>query len=494
MKKIKNLVLLITLLLSAMHLYANPGIRVYFAHNTFWAPNDDPYLETYLQFDASSLRFVPVNINEYKATVEILLVFNHNDQIIEFRKYELNSPAVTDTLQTDFSFLDQQRFLLPAGSYQLDITLNDINSDSQKLNHTEIIDIEANDNFIFLSSIQLAERIEPAQEPGMLTKSGYNIYPYVDFFYPESLNAILFYTEVYNVAKALGENEGFLITSSVESFETRRVLSDYTRFKRENAKQVNVLLNTKDISSLPTGNYFLVVDVRNRNNEILASNRVFFQRSNPGVRPNMAAFQNMDVHNTFAEHIVNRDSLSYFLKALAPISSYTDREFVYNLANTGDIRKMQQYFYHFWLQRDPLNPAEAWKNYYIELCRADANFRTMVRRGYATDRGRIYLQYGPPNSINKDYDDPAAYPYEIWHYYSINGQSNKRFVFYSRDIATNDFNLIHSDMRGEIYNPRWKTVVVSRKEYWQVDYDEDQRRPWDRTWGSRIHDYYAEPR
>lgn len=468
--------------------------RAYFAYNTFLSPDNGPYIETYFQLDASSLKFIENSEGDFQATVEILLIFKQNEVIKDFSKYELKSPAIDDTTQNAFSFIDQQRFLLPDGDYMLEILLSDINRENSTLDHIENINVDFSNQEITISSIQLADRIEVADQTSPLTKSGYDIYPYVDSFYPSDNNTLLFYTEIYNAASHLGNDEGFLIVSSIEAFETRQILPDYNRFKRDKARPVNALLNSFDITSLPSGNFFLVVKVVNRNNETLASNRVFFQRSNPQLQLSSSDFQHVDISNSFAEHIVDPDSLSYFVRALGPISSYIESEFAYNLAATGNIGNMQKYFYNFWLQRDPAQPAEAWKNYYIEMCRADANFRTQVKRGYATDRGRVYLQYGTPNSINKSYDEPAAYPYEIWHYYSINGQRNRRFVFYTHDITTNDFDLIHSDMIGEIYNPRWMTVVNSRRDAWELDFDSDPSRPWNRTWGSRIHDYYHEPR
>jgi GWxTD domain-containing protein len=483
--------LLLALIVSNTMLSENP--RVYFAYSTFLSPKDGPFIETYLQVDASSLNFVGTGNDEFQATLEVLLILKQDGQIRDFKKYELKSPPIKEPSENGFSFIDQQRFLLPRGEYELEISLADLNKDLKPISHSEYIAVDIDPTQLSLSSVQLAERIEQTEVPGPLTKSGYNIYPYIDFFYPSHINSISFYSEVYNASDALGEGEAFLIVSSIETFETRRVLSDFNRFKRETAKPVNVTLNSFDISKLPSGNYFLVVSVKDRQNETLASNRVFFQRSNPSLELKPEDFEHVELTNTFAEQIVDIDSLSYFIKALSPISDYSDRQFAFNLASSGNLRNMQRYFYNFWLQRDPSNPQEAWKHYYIELCRADANFKTMVHRGYETDRGRVYLQYGPPNSINSSYDEPASYPYEIWHYYVINGQRNKRFVFYTHDITTNNFELLHSEMIGELSNPRWMSRINSRNEGWGVDYEETVS-PRNRVWGSKMEDYYREPR
>lgn len=86
-------------------------------------------------------------------------------------------------------------------------------------------------------------------------------------------------------------------------------------------------------------------------------------------------------------------------------------------------------------------------------------FSTSIRKGYNTDRGRVYLQYGPPDNRTQMPHEPSAYPYEIWQYYKVKGQSNRRFIFYNPDLVTNDFKLIHSDALGEIMNDQWQLLT-----------------------------------
>ena len=42
------------------------------------------------------------------------------------------------------------------------------------------------------------------------------------------------------------------------------------------------------------------------------------------------------------------------------------------------------------------------------------------------------------------------------------GFGDRKFVFYTRDIATNDFQLIHSNAVGELTFYRWQTVIYQR--------------------------------
>ncbi len=51
----------------------------------------------------------------------------------------------------------------------------------------------------------------------------------------------------------------------------------------------------------------------------------------------------------------------------------------------------------------------------------------MMREGWRTDRGRIYIQFGEPDEID-DYPLAAnSQPYQVWHYYRRG--SYRKFVF-----------------------------------------------------------------
>jgi hypothetical protein len=125
-------------------------------------------------------------------------------------------------------------------------------------------------------------------------------------------------------------------------------------------------------------------------------------------------------------------------------------------------------------------------------------------RGYMTERGRVYLQYGPPDQRVLMYNEPSSYPYEIWQYYTIRGnttnpgtsnqpnnttQSNKRFVFANFDLVTNNFVLLHSDARGEVRDDRWQTRLVKRDSQYR-DLDKNRTDP---QYGGHSNDIFINP-
>ena len=257
--------------------------------------------------------------------------------------------------------------------------------------------------------------------------------------------------------------------------------------------QANPLLNSIDIKGLPSGNYYLVVEMRDRSNTVICSNSVFFQRSNPGVGYEMNDLSGVNIANTFASKIENIDTLRRYIRYLEPVSTETERNYALSLVRSNDLTTMQQYLYNFWATRSPLNPRDAFNEYLGAVRRVNMSFTTTSTPGFRTDRGYVFLKYGEPDQIVDSPNEPGAYPYQIWHYYTIANQRNKKFVFMSKDDSTNDYQLIHSDVIGELANYRWKLEVYSR--IYGEHYDEGvDQTDYEEGWGKHAGDIYDNPR
>jgi GWxTD domain-containing protein len=189
------------------------------------------------------------------------------------------------------------------------------------------------------------------------------------------------------------------------------------------------------------------------------------------------------------EQLTNIDSLREFVSSTYPISSALEKNFLKGNLKTASLQVLQQYFLGFWQRRNPSDPRQAWENYRYQVEVAQHNFGTPVKKGYQTDRGRVFLQYGAPNVRVERNNEPSNYPYEIWQYYSLGNQTNRKFVFYSPDLVTSDFYLLHSDALGEFNNPRWQVDLRSRI-YQTIDLSDTQVI---NAWGDMQEDYWTMP-
>ena len=485
----KRFFLLFAMLMVFSGLQAEKTLQAYLSYTSFNVPGGDPYVETYLSVAGNSINYQQISEGKFQGVIEVVMLFKQEDEIVNYDKYDLKSPVISDTTQLNFDILDQHRYTLKNGSYDFEIWLSDKHSEKKPFIHSEPLTIKFPEKKIAVSGIQLLASYEPSMEQNIFTKSGYDLKPYVSNFIPDNMDRIMFYAEIYNTDQALESNK-YLLDYYIESFETARKLVKYETIKRQDAADVTPILSTIDIANLPSGNYKLVIEARDKDNQLIAFNKLFFQRSNPDVQFDVSEIMAVNVQNTFVEDIDNLDTLKEYIRSLAPISSEIEKQFAQRQFGKNDLTTMQQYFLNFWLARDNLNPARAWMDYKKQVEIVNEAYGTQVRKGYDTDRGRVYLKYGPPNIITESYNEPHAYPYEIWHYYTLSEhQRDKKFVFMAHDMVTNNFELIHSNALGELSNYKWQ-ILLHRRNLGTGDVDERGNID---AWGNKAGEYYNEP-
>jgi len=487
MKKIFPFLLLLLVTLSTSELQAK-NLWAFLTWSTFNSP-EGPYIETYLSVAGNSVAYIKKDNGKFQATVNILMTFKQDKEIKAFKKYELYSSEVDDTTNNNLYFVDQQRIAIPNGTYDFEIQLSDKNKTAPAVPYSQALAIDFPKEKPSISGIELVKSYTKAAATSELTKSGYDLVPYTYTFYPEIESKMTFYAELYNMDKA-GQDDKFLLSYYIESFESNMKLGQYARVKKEAVKGVNVLLAEFSIENLASGNYNLVIEARDQKNEIITSKKIFFQRMNPKAQVSMEDVKTTEIVNTFAEQITNRDTLKEFISCTYPVATGLEKAFMRESLKKADIKTMQQFFYSYWYQRDPKNPEKAWQFYKVQVHKVQVNFGTPVKKGYQTDRGRVYLEYGPPNTRSTHYSEPSNYPYEIWQYYTMNNnQRNRKFIFFSPDMVTSDFFLLHSDATGEINNPRWK-VDLRNRIYSTSNLQDTQVIE---SWGNMQQDYWDLP-
>jgi len=487
MKTSRTFLILLLFIAGFTHQTSAKKLQTYVSYVTFCSPTDGPYIETYLAFAGNSIQFVKNDKNKYLSNIEITMIFSQNNTVKAFDKYFVKIPDQEDTLNVK-NFIDQHRFALPNGSYAIEIQITDKNSSNKSIKGKDSLTINFPSDKIMISGIQPVETYKPTVTPSVFSKSGYDLTPMVINFYPKTVNKISYYTEIYNTEKLLGANEKFITKCYIETFESKNELQEFELIKRETTKPVNVILQELPIDKLPSGNYNLVVEIRDKENKIISVNKMFFQRSNPDI-VSQINYETLVLNNSFVEKIINRDTLIDYIRCLYPISTEIEKNLAQSLIKQNDVSidKLQKYFLKFWMDRNYTNPEQAWNTYHFEVIRVNSYFSTGINKGYLTDRGRVYLQYGPPNSIIQAPFDAGYYPYEIWHYYQLGNQTNKKFVFYTRDEASNNYELINSDAIGEISDYSWMYKVLRSN---QDNYNPDIPFQEDGIYGGKLIDNF----
>ncbi len=427
----------------------------------FYAPGTGNYLEFYCSIDPTLFTIDRVKDSGLYCKIGELIIVRQGEKIIDFRKKIIRSAYFTDS--TAFPFTISERFVLEPGKYVIEFESNDVLSNAAKPLKTELlIEIKNRSNKTVFSQIETVEKISSTITHPSLAKSGYEIHPFVSTFYPDYYEKLAYYSELYFSEKDVSNNERFVLTQYLTNFETGDKIEGYAKLSKINATAVYPVINTMDIKNLPTGNYNLVLELRDKQNNIVCSEQVFIERFNVAAALSAESINSTSISGTFVEGFNNLDSLNLFVSCIRPIATNGESDMIITQLTTGSVISKKQFFYLFWKNRDNENPEKAWLTYKTEVKKADHLFATKIKRSWDTDRGRIFLKYGPPNQITDRANEPSAWPYQIWQYYHLGKFNNKYFLFYSPSIVTNDYEVLNSNVPGEFKNPRWEATLYSR--------------------------------
>ncbi len=455
----KSITFLIVILLAGISLAQKQPkkLKAYLNEKQFYTPDGGNYLETQILFVGYTINYKEEN-GKTQGEVEITQIISKDDSIVIADKYRLKTPEVLDSLVEDF--YDIQRYALSNGVYTYELILADVASPEQKVSVKKKIVLEDLSSDVSVSDITLSELIRASDTTNVFSKMGYDIIPMLTNYYPTELNIMPYYLEIYNTDKYLNDSvyvvqqKIFDINGKVDVPEFNR----YFRFKKTNS--VQPLAKAIDISYLPSGKYVLEINVLSRDKQIVASNLIDFERNNTQIVDEID-YENEIIDPAFAAS-VTEDSLDYYVASLIPISAPAEVKNIISILKKRDNAMNRKYLQKYWKSTSALQSYENWIKYKQQVQLVERLYSSNFQSGFETDRGRVYLQYGAPSSIMQRPNSPTEFPYEIWQYDKIGIQSNKRFVFYNPNLVNNAYELLHSDLRGELQNYRWQFYIRSR--------------------------------
>jgi GWxTD domain-containing protein len=445
----KRLLLLLIIMVSSISLSAKP--KVFFNYKIYYTPDHSAYVTTMLQFSGGTFKYFAQDNGDLQATVEITQIFRTNDSIVLADKYILDSPLMKDSTVDDF--FDIQNYGLDPGVYSYELIVKDKISGDEIKGQQSLRITEFNKSFVQFSDVGFIQNAYQTEEKNNFVKNGFFLLPYMTNYYPPETDKIAFYLELYNTQEIIGANEKFLLTFSISDFNTNRTFDGIFQFKRLPSAPIVPVIGYLPINTLPSGDYNLVLNVIDKNNDTVATDQSFFQRRND-IERNFLAMEDITIDESWMD--VPRDSIPYFLGSLMPISPRYEYETIRKMLKEGDTTTMEKYFYAYWKQTEPIDPAKAWSDYRYQVYYCESMFSTPIKSCWETDRGRTWLKYGAPDQFIDRPNEPGAFPYQIWHYYRIGQRSNIRYVFYNPDLIGNDYPMLHSDMQGELQNYEWE--------------------------------------
>ncbi len=425
-------------------------------HNCYKGAKDN-YIEFNIYVLGRSVEWKQLDSIDSQASIEIGIYFKQKGQVVQFDKFAMRSPKSIDPL----NFEDFHRYAIANGNYDLEVTLKDMNKEEKPVTYKSTIWVDFDEELLRQSDVKLLGYIKADSTEGdPRVKYGYFMEALPFNFYDSHTKELNFYSEIYNADKGIGDD--FVLTYEIKKQNAmpseRPIL---TASKRKKADNFIVNIQQMDISGLESGNYQLLVSVRNRANELVNQKTVFFQRSNPTLKEeNTDLITNDALTNEFVGHLEEKD-LRYTLKSILMKIPNDDVAVVNEMLKTKDLTAQRRYIFKYFSKVSPSIPEQAHDEYMVVAKAVDKMFNYGYGYGFETDRGRAYLKYGRPDDIITVENETSAPPYEIWTYNNVEStkQTNVKFLFYNPNLTANGYRQLHSTCRGETNNPRWVTEL-----------------------------------
>lgn len=412
------------------------------------------YVEVYLQVLGNTTTFTKLQNGKQQASVNITLILKRDSSIYNFEKFNLTSPE--SDLPKDFISL--RRLKIENGKYQLIIEAKDNGDSTNVFNSAFDFEVDLNEN-LCISDIQMLAKIEKSTDlTNPFVKNSFYLEPTLFSYLPKNIDTLGLYSEIYNSQSlAKGSKLNISINTGFRNDNGKKLISKELLIT---PSELSPILTKFDIKALPSGNYHLKFEIFDEFGISRLTKTLNFQRSNPLTDK---ADKNSNIYENSFVHRLDKDSLFYFIKAMVPIVVGDNSAAINEIVVNKKTAEAKYFIWKYWSQNpDP----EASFREYMKYARAvDQTYRSQIGYGFETDRGYIYLKYGMPKDVITVESEPTAPPYEIW-FYDIIKQGNQRnikFIFYIPSLAHNDFELLHSNCRGELNNPNWFYELYSKR-------------------------------
>lgn len=424
---------LMTLLLcAARDLSAQePGLTAY----RYWRDGGQTLVETYVTVPWALLTFADTAASE-KARYEARVLVRDSAGTPLMRNVWQDS-VVTVPLTADSrnrtSSTHRFAFTVPAGRYTASLEVRDLATGRSA---TVQLPIEGFAAAPPVSDLVVAAALENLRESGReagataLVRGDLSITPNLEGVVTTERTRIAVLAELYRPGSTVAESANVVVRLDGDGQERFRTPPLRRVFRGGGVDAIPV-----DLAGLPVGDYTLSAEW------IIAGDTVRARHPLRMLLP--PAGEATLAIETLYEGLTEAQLDS----VVAPMHFIMDAadEVGYEVLEGADAKR--RYLAHFWLQRarllggTPQMLREEWEKRinFVNLAYAPPRIGKQQRLGWETDRGRVYLTYGPPATRMDDQDrDLGRNPWEAWKYTSGRGD---KYLFWDRS-GFGDYELV----------------------------------------------------
>lgn len=446
----KFLILTLINLLSTFFIQGKLGLNV--DYSAFRHSDKTSYLEIFYSIQKSKLAY------EFKDGKYNISVFFRLD-VIEIEKdsaiirkgWKIETGFVDTAGVGNEDIVDVLRFYVPSGKYRVIMRAIDLyNSQSYDSVAFDVnIPIFSKGDKLLISSLEFCYSInKSADTADVFYKNSFRVVPNPTATYGLNVPVLYYYFELYNILKGVKGDKYLIAVNVLDNYQQKVQEVREKKFIKDKVYDSAVEVGTVNVHNLPTGIYYLDVAVSELDGSLLAVNRRKFFIYNPNIAPRV------DTTRVAGElAILDEKALDDEFAKVGYIATQEEKRIYSDLRGAS---AKQRFLAAFWARR---GGADYRRQYLKRVQEADEKFKTRFAPGWKTDRGRVYIVYGPPDDVERYPYTENMKPYEIWHYYNLQG--GVIFVFGDRRGFGN-FELLHSTLVGEIKEENWMYLLMER--------------------------------
>jgi GWxTD domain-containing protein len=359
-------------------------------------------VEVYFSVTNRALQFVKAKTGGYEASADlsVILLEDGSSQVAgDSQRLRLRANKYEETTCVDSVRTGVMSFPAHAGDFKLVVALVDRDTNMRS-------SVEARFNVPEIETLPSLSDIR-FEEPG--TRGRSRVYPNVRRSYTGDLDSIPFYFEVYAEDKHLP----LIIEYRVMEADKGIAYRDTVIVSEPGEARLEADIPADSISN---GYFNLVLGILGEKGKYEAKRAKAFE-----VRSQFF-YWGKDVESAV-------DLLAYIASG-GFIESF----------EKADPETRKTLWDEFWREKDP-TPETPRNEFYEEHVRrfefANERFRTAHTPGWKTDRGRIYIVYGPPDQVETYPYDMDRDPTEVWQYNKL----GRRFVFVD-ETGFGDYRLV----------------------------------------------------
>jgi len=397
-------------------------------------PDSAVSLEVCYSLDLAQLSLETTPREDFSFTFDLTLINKKGKNVFNSVETKRISQGM-DQSGAFQSFIDLVRLKVIPDSLNLVLTLSDSVSGRSGTVDQWIYLRPASGELALVSPMFITQLSRSQGAANVFTRHGFDMIPNPSRFYDASQGAEAFfiYLEINNLDYDPANASEYDVVCRVEDMAGNTVSQvDQKQLKKvsRNTSRIEKI----SLKNMPTGMYSVSIQVsepdKGKSDQV---KRYFTVYSGESKVQSVLPMDEASIKNYY-------DQIKY-------IATDKELEVFKNLDPAG----MQEFLLGFWKSKDP-TPATPVNEFMIHHFQRIEYCRQNFRNGINSDRGRIYVTYGPPVDIERSASTLRySKPVEIWTY-SLEGRIE--FVFVDR---TNDdsYVLMHSTHPDEINNPNW---------------------------------------